>query len=71
MLLDLDKSILGDMGIRVMGDVIGILKQAKKVNGRPNSSRLGWSSMMLSRQESHGTVYATFRPLGLHQVEHT
>lgn len=31
MLLDLDKGILSDMGIKVMGDVIGILKQAKKV----------------------------------------
>jgi hypothetical protein len=31
MLLDLDKDILGDMGIKVMGDVIGILKHAKKV----------------------------------------
>lgn len=32
MLLDLNKEILNDMGIRVMGDIICILKHAKKVH---------------------------------------
>jgi hypothetical protein len=58
MLLDLDKDILGDMGIKVMGDVIGILKHAKK-EARKDSSGATVSGTTSSKLKSSSAVHST------------
>ncbi|CAI8043314.1 Uncharacterized protein C19orf47 homolog [Geodia barretti] len=58
MLLDLDKDILGDMGIKVMGDVIGILKHAKK-EARKDSSGATVSGTTSSKHKSSSAVHST------------